>query len=79
MGRDVSKWKHKLNTKERNLSISKSLGGGVLQFDLKGNLIKEWISYGEAHRAGYKGIQGAIKKNKPYKGYIWKRKKDLLN
>ena len=29
-------------------------------------------------KAGYLSIQGAIKRNKPYKGYIWKRKKDLL-
>ena len=42
------------------------------------NILKEWISFNEVKKAGYLGIQGAIKRNKPYKGYIWKRKKDLL-
>ena len=78
-GRDISKWKDKINTKERNNKISKILGEGILQFDLDGNFVKEWISYGEAQKSGFISIQGAIKRNKPYKGYIWKRKKDILN
>jgi hypothetical protein len=76
--RDISSWKHKIYTEERNNNISKSKGQGIIQLDLKGNFIKEWISYGEVYKAGYKGIQGAIKRNKPYLNYIWKLKKDYL-
>jgi len=77
-GRDNSSWKHKIYTEERNNKISKSKGEGIIQLDLKGNIIKEWNSYGELYKAGYKGVQGAIKRNKPYKNSYWKRKKDLL-
>jgi hypothetical protein len=79
LGKDNSLWKHKIYTEERNKKISFSKGEGIIQLDLKGNFIKEWISYGEVYKAGYKGIQGAIKRDKPYKNYIWKRKKDILN
>ena len=76
--RDTSSWKHKIYTEERNNNISKSKGQGIIQLDLEGNFIKEWISFGELYKAGYKGVQGAIKRNKPYLNYIWKRKKDTL-
>ena len=76
--RDTSSWKHKIYTEERNNNISKSKGQGIIQLDLEGNFIKEWISFGELYKAGYKGVQGAIKRNKPYLNYIWKRKKDIL-
>ena len=76
--RDISSWKHKIYTEERNNNISKSKGQGIIQLDLKGNFIKEWISFGELYKAGYKGVQGAIKRNKPYLNYIWKTKKDYL-
>jgi len=78
INRDISSWKHKIHTEERNNNISKSKGQGIIQLDLEGNFIKEWISFGELYKAGYKGIQGAIKRNKPYLNYIWKRKKDTL-
>jgi hypothetical protein len=76
--RDTSSWKHKIYTQERNNNISKSKGQGIIQLDLESNFIKEWVSFGELYKAGYKGVQGAIKKNKPYLNYIWKRKKDTL-
>lgn len=76
-GRDISLWKNKINTLERNKKISESLGKGIIQLDLEGNIIKEWTSFNKIKEAGYLGIQGAIKRNKPYKNYIWKRKKDL--
>jgi len=66
--------KDKIYTKERNEKISKTRGKGILQYDLEGNFIKEWISYGEVKKYGFLGVQGAIKRNKPYKGYIWKNK-----
>lgn len=66
--------KDKIYTKERNQKISKTKGKGILQYDLKGNFIKEWVSYGEVKNHGFLGVQGAIKRNKPYKGYIWKNK-----
>lgn len=78
INRDISSWKHKIHTEERNNNISKSKGQGIIQLDLEGNFIKEWISFGELYKAGYKGIQGAMKRNKPYLNYIWKRKKDTL-
>jgi len=68
------KTKDKIYTKERNEKISKTRGKGILQYDLEGNFIKEWISYGEVKKYGFLGVQGAIKRNKPYKGYIWKNK-----
>jgi hypothetical protein len=79
IGRDVSEWQHKIYTKERNDKVSKALGKGIIQMDLDGKIIKEWISFNEVKKAGYLGIQGAIKRDKPYKNYIWKRKKDILN
>jgi len=78
LNRDISSWKDKIYTDERNNKISKSKGEGIIQLDLEGNFIKEWNSYGELHKSGYKGVQGSIKRNKPYKNYYWKRKKDLL-
>jgi hypothetical protein len=78
-GRDVTKWQHKINVEERNHKISQTRGEGIIQMDLEGKILKEWISFNEVKKAGYLGIQGAIKRNKPYKGYIWKRKKDILN
>jgi hypothetical protein len=78
-GRDVIKWQHKINVEERNHKISQTRGEGIIQMDLEGKILKEWISFNEVKKAGYLGIQGAIKRNKPYKGYIWKRKKDILN
>jgi hypothetical protein len=78
-GRDVTKWQYKINVEERNHKISQTRGEGIIQMDLEGKILKEWISFNEVKKAGYLGIQGAIKRNKPYKGYIWKRKKDILN
>lgn len=75
-GRDISSWNEKIYTKSRNKKISESKGKGILQFNLQNQLVKEWISYNEVRKAGYPGIQGAIKRNKPYKGYIWKRKEN---
>lgn len=77
IGRNISKWQYKIYTKERNNKISQTLGKGIIQMDLNGEFVKEWISFNEVKKAGYPGIQGAIKRNKPYKNYIWKRKKDL--
>ncbi len=75
-GRDISSWKHKINLEERNNKISQTKGEGIIQYDLEGNFIREWTSFNEVRKAGYLGIQGAIKRNKPYKNFIWKRKKD---
>jgi hypothetical protein len=77
-GRDISSWNKKIYTESRNKKISESKGEGILQFDPQNKLIKEWNSYNEVRKAGFPSIQEAIKKNKLYKGYIWKRKKDLL-
>jgi hypothetical protein len=78
-GRDTSLWKDKIYTSERNGNISKKRGEGILQIDSNNIIIKEWISFNEVRKNGYPGVQGAIRRNKEYKGYIWKRKKDLLN
>lgn len=75
-GRNISSWNKKIYTESRNEKISKSKGKGILQFDLQNQLIKEWISYNAVKKSGFPGIQGAIKRNKPYKGYIWKRKEN---
>lgn len=72
--RDNTEWKNKIYTEERNTKISKSKGKGILQYDLEGNLIREWVSYGELKKAGYLGVQGAIRRGKPYKNSIWKPK-----
>jgi hypothetical protein len=53
--------------------LRKSSGKGIIQLDLNGNVIKEWLSYNEVRQAGFKGVQGAIKRNKPYKGFYWKK------
>jgi hypothetical protein len=59
------------NVKEK---LRKSSGKGIIQLDLNGNFIKEWFSYNEVRENGFKGVQGAIKRNKPYKGFYWKKK-----
>lgn len=49
----------------------------VLQFDLKGDLIREYSSVKEAIKhtgASYSGISTAVSKNKPYYNCIWKYK-----
>lgn len=79
IGRDTSEWQYKIYTKERNDKVSKAKGEGIMQYNLDGTLKQEWTSFNEVKKAGYLGIQGAIKRNKPYKNYIWKRKKDILN
>jgi hypothetical protein len=78
-GRNISEWKDKIYTAERNNKISQSKGKGIVQLDLDGNLIKEWTSFGEVIKNGYPGVSGAIRREKEYKGYIWKRKKDFVN
>jgi hypothetical protein len=78
-GRNTSSWNKKIYTSERNNKISKIKGEGIIQLDLKDNFIKEWVSFNEVRKNGYPGVQNAIKRNKEYKGYIWKRKKDILN
>ncbi len=78
-GRDISSWKDKIYTLNRNKNISQKRGEGILQIDKNNNIVKEWISFGEVIKNGYPGVQGAIKRNKEYKGYIWRRKKDILN
>ena len=77
-GRSTSSWNKKIYTSERNNKISKIKGEGIIQLDLKDNFIKEWVSFNEVRKNGYPGVQNAIKRNKEYKGYIWKRKKDIL-
>lgn len=78
-GRDITLWKDKIYTLERNNNISKTRGEGIFQIDKNNNIVKEWTSFGEVIKNGYPGVQGAIKRNKEYKGYIWKRKKDILD
>lgn len=78
-GRNISDWKHKIHTSERNNKISQTRGEGIIQLDLEGNIIKEWISFNEVRKNGYPGVSGAIRREKEYKGYIWKRKKDFVN
>lgn len=46
----------------------------VYQYDLKGNLIKEWVSAAEADRNGYNDqaiSKCCLGKHKTHKGYIW--------
>lgn len=52
---------------------------GVCQYDLQGNLIKEWSSATEAGRNGYSRsvISDCIRgKCKTHKGYVWRYKDD---
>lgn len=54
----------------------------VIQFDLKGNLIKEWNSINDAKRDGYHAgnISKCCNNKKPqYRGFIWKFKKDCFS
>jgi len=52
--RDISSWKHKIYTEERNKKIGEKnkLNNNVSinQYDLKGNFIKNWSSISEASR-----------------------------
>lgn len=74
-GRDISLWKDKIYTEERNLKISLSNGEKIFQLDLENKLIKIWNSQSELKKSGFPGIQGALKRDKSYKGFIWKREK----
>lgn len=59
--------------------MQKSLSKTVLQYDLKGNFIKEWSSTREAGRNGYsKSLVSACCRGerKTHKSYIWKYKEE---
>ena len=61
----------------RDKQINGKKSKPVLQFDLNGNLIKEWKSINECGRNGFN--QGAVAaccqgKRKTHKGFIWKYK-----
>jgi len=71
--------KGKIQSEESKNKISKTKGEGIIQLDLQGNFIKEWISFNKVRRSGYPGVQGSINRKKCYKNYIWLRKKDYLN
>jgi group I intron endonuclease len=52
----------------------------ILQYDLKGNFIKEWSSIKEAEDQYKKGIKEVlVKKSKTAGGYIWRYKEDPLS
>lgn len=56
--------------------ISKSNSKKVYQYDLEGNLIKEWVSVSEAERNGFTCVSKCCRgKIKTHKGYIWSYKK----
>ena len=61
----------------RSKRVAEKQSKPVLQYDLEGNLIKEWVSINECGRNGFN--QGGIckccnGKQKIYKGFIWKYK-----
>lgn len=61
---------------------SKKRSKPVLQYDLNGNLIKEWISVNDAGRNGYN--QGNVAdccrgERKTHKGFIWRYKNEEDN
>ena len=66
----------------RNKRISEKMTNGklskpVLQYDLEGNLIREWASVMECGRNGYNQCHVAaccLGKQKTHKGFIWKYK-----
>lgn len=65
-----------LNIKDK---LKKRLSKPVYQFDLDGNLIKEWISSSEASRAlkisGGHIRDCCLNKQKKFKGFVWKYEK----
>lgn len=68
---------YNINYGVRNERVSKKLSKPVLQYDLDGNLIKEWPSAAEAGRNGFNHnhISECCRgKLKSHKGYIWKYK-----
>lgn len=77
-GRDISKWKSKLVTPERNKKISDKVSKPIMQYDLEGNFIKEWKSGSQIQKElGFNGsnigncCNGKFKKSY---GFIWKFK-----
>lgn len=76
--RDISSWKDKIYTEDRNKKISKNVSKPILQYDLEGNFIKEWSSSTQVKKElGFSNTnigsccQGKLKK--AY-GFIWKFK-----
>ena len=62
-------------THNERIALNKSKK--VYQYDLQGNLIKEWSSVAEAGRNGFSGSHVAeccLGKHKTHKGYIWSYK-----
>ena len=55
----------------------------ILQIDLEGNIIKEWIKIAEAERAYNTKLADALKRGKLFQGFYWKHLDnhllDLLN
>jgi hypothetical protein len=76
--RDISSWKDKIYTEERNKKISHKVSKPILQYDLKENFIKEWESAIQVQKElGFNGSNiGNCCNGKLKKAYnfIWKFK-----
>ena len=76
--RDISSWKGKIYTEERNKKISHKVSKPILQYDLKENFIKEWESAIQIQKElGFNGSNiGNCCNGKLKKAYsfIWKFK-----
>jgi len=69
--------KGRKNTKEQNEAIVSKTRYTILQCDLEGNLINEWVGIRQCAKAlnfNHSTICKAIRLNRPYYGYIWKNR-----
>ena len=77
-GRDISEWKEKIYTKERNQKLSDRISKSILQYDLNGNFIKEWKSGSQIQKElGFNGSNIGNCCNGKFKkayNFIWKFK-----
>lgn len=71
----ANKLRGKKRTKQQIINISKSRGGApILQYDLNGNFIKEWVGIRDVRRS-HKAVNDALRKNRRMaNGYLWIKK-----
>jgi hypothetical protein len=73
-GEKLSLREYTWNKKLRE-GIIKTKSTPVLQYDLKGNFIKEWSTIAEPLKLGFGDVDAALRgKQKTAGGYIWKFK-----
>jgi len=72
------RFKNKKRSEQEKLKISRSHNGkSILQYDLNGNFIKEWLTGRDCINNGFKSVVTALHQNRNFaNGYLWFKKQN---